>query len=241
MQDSIEYILQILPQMLEGLKITIKLFVVTLVLSLPLGLLISLFKEAVSKRPTDNFVIRWVVKMPIRFIINVYLWVFRGTPLLLQLFFFYFGLTYVTLPNGESITLSMFTAAVISFVLNYAAYFAEIFRGGIIGVSKGQYEASKALGLTGIQTMRYVIVPQMIRTVSPPIANETIVLVKDTALASSIALIDLLKAAQRAVNRDMRVSPYLVAALFYLVITLILTFGFNYVEKRLSISEQGVK
>ena len=211
--------------MLEGLKITIKLFVVTLVLSLPLGLLISLFKEAVSKRPTDNFVIRWIVKMPIRFIINVYLWVFRGTPLLLQLFFFYFGLTYVTLPNGESITLSMFTAAVISFVLNYAAY----------------YEASKALGLTGIQTMRYVIVPQMIRTVIPPIANETIVLVKDTALASSIALIDLLKAAQRAVNRDMRVSPYLVAALFYLVITLILTFGFNYVEKRLSISEQGVK
>ena len=148
MQDSIEYILQILPQMLEGLKITIKLFVVTLVLSLPLGLLISLFKEAVSKRLTDNFVIRWIVKMPIRFIINVYLWVFRGTPLLLQLFFFYFGLTYVTLPNGESITLSMFTAAVISFVLNYAAYFAEIFRGGIIGVSKGQYEASKALGLT---------------------------------------------------------------------------------------------
>ena len=143
MQDSIKYILQILPQMLEGLKITIKLFVVTLVLSLPLGLLISLFKEAVSKRPTDNFVIWWIVKMPIRFIINVYLWVFRGTPLLLQLFFFYFGLTYVTLPNGESITLSMFTAAVISFVLNYAAYFAEIFRGGIIGVSKGQYEASR--------------------------------------------------------------------------------------------------
>ena len=198
-------------------------------------------KEAVSKRPTDNFVIRWIVKMPIRFIINVYLWVFRGTPLLLQLFFFYFGLTIIKLPNGEAITLSMFTAATISFVLNYAAYFAEIFRGGIIGVNKGQYEASKALGLTGIQTMRYVIVPQMIRTVIPPIANETIVLVKDTALASSIALIDLLQVAKRAVNRDMRVSPYLVAALFYLVITLILTFGFNYVEKRLSISEQGVK
>ena len=143
----------------------------------------------------------------------------------------YFGLTIIKLPNGEAITLSMFTAATISFVLNYAAYFAEIFRGGIIGVNKGQYEASKALGLTGIQTMRYVIVPQMIRTVIPPIANETIVLVKDTALASSIALIDLLQVAKRAVNRDMRVSPYLVAALFYLVITLILTFGFNYVEK----------
>ena len=89
--------------------------------------------------------------------------------------------------------------------------------------------------------MRYVVVPQMIRTVIPPIANETIVLVKDTALASSIALIDLLKASQRAVNRDMKISPLLMAALFYLVITLLLTFAFNYLEKRLSISEQGIK
>lgn len=227
--------------MLEGLQITLKLFVVTLVLSLPLGLIISLFKEAVSAKTTDKFVIKWIVKFPIRLIINIYLWVFRGTPLLLQLFFFYFGLTYVTLPNGGSIVLSMFSAAVISFVLNYAAYFAEIFRGGIIGVGKGQYEASKALGLTGIQTMRHVVVPQMIRTVIPPIANETIVLVKDTALASSIALIDLLKAAQRAVNRDMRIAPYLVAAVFYLIITLILTVGFSQIEKKLTISEQGIK
>ena len=89
--------------------------------------------------------------------------------------------------------------------------------------------------------MRYVVVPQMIRTVIPPIANETIVLVKDTALASSISLIDLLKASQRAVNRDMKISPLLVAAVFYLVITLVLTVIFNYIEKRLSISEQGVK
>lgn len=241
MQKTIEYIIQILPQMLEGLKITVKLFVVTLVLSLPIGLLVSLLKEAVSNKPTDNFIIKRFVKLPIRLIINAYLWVFRGTPLMLQLFFFYFGLTYVVLPNGSSITLSMFTAAVLSFVLNYAAYFAEIFRGGIIGVNKGQYEASKALGLTGIQTMRYIVVPQMIRTVIPPIANETIVLVKDTALASSIALIDLLKTAQRAVNRDMNVIPFMVAAVIYLIITLVLTFAFNKIEKRLSISEQGVK
>lgn len=240
MQEMIEYIYRILPQMLEGLVITLKLFAVTLVLSLPLGLLVSLFREPLTSRETDKAFIR-IIKLPLRALINLYLWVFRGTPLLLQLFFFYFGLTYVKLPNGEAITLSMFSAATISFVLNYAAYFAEIFRGGIIGVSKGQYEASKALGLTGIQTMRYVVVPQMIRTVIPPIANETIVLVKDTALASSIALIDLLKTAQRAVNRDMRVSPYLVAAVFYLIITLLLTVMFNYIEKRLSISEQGVK
>lgn len=241
MQKAVEYIVQILPQMLEGLKITVKLFVVTLVMSLPLGLLVSLLREAVSKKPSDNFVIKWFVKLPVRLIINAYLWLFRGTPLMLQLFFFYFGLTYVVLPNGSSITLSMFTAAVLSFVLNYAAYFAEIFRGGIIGVNRGQYEASKALGLTGIQTMRYVVVPQMLRTVIPPIANETIVLVKDTALASSIALIDLLKAAQRAVNRDMSVLPYMVAAAIYLIITLVLTFAFNKIEKRLAICEQGVK
>lgn len=241
MQKTIEYIIQILPQLLEGLKITLKLFAVTLVLSLPLGLLVSLFKEAVEKKPSDKFIIRWLVKFPIRFIINIYLWIFRGTPLMLQLFFFYFGAAMVKMSNGESLALSPFMASVIAFVLNYAAYFAEIFRGGIIGVNKGQYEASKALGLTGIQTMRHVVVPQMLRTVIPPIANETIVLVKDTALASSIALIDLLKAAQRAVNRDMKISPLLAAAVFYLIITLILTFIFGRIEKRLSISEQGIK
>lgn len=236
-----EYLIQILPQLLEGMKITIKLFIVTLVLSLPLGLIVSLCREAVQKKTTDNFVIGWFVKFPVRLIINLYLWIFRGTPLMLQLFFFYFGAAMIKLSNGESFALSPFAASVIAFVLNYGAYFAEIFRGGIIGVNRGQYEASKALGLTGIQTMRYVVVPQMLRTVIPPIANETIVLVKDTALASSIALIDLLKAAQRAVNRDMKISPLLVAALFYLVITLILTFVFGWIEKRLSIAGSGIK
>ena len=236
-----DYIVRIMPQLLEGLKITLKLFAVTLVLSLPLGLLVSLVNEAVQKKPGDNFAVKWIIKFPLRGIIYLYLLIFRGTPLMLQLFFFYFGAAMITLSNGEKLALAPFTASAIAFVLNYSAYFAEIFRGGIIGVSKGQYEASKALGLTGIQTMRYVVVPQMIRTVIPPIANETIVLVKDTALASSIALIDLMKASQRAVNRDMKISPLLVAAAFYLAITLILTFAFGRLEKRLSISEQGVK
>ena len=202
-----------------GMLITTEIFVLTLVFSLPLGMVLAFGRMARLK--------------VLSFLTKLYISIMRGTPLMLQLIVVYFAPYYVF---GMKISKSYrMIAVILAFVLNYAAYFAEIFRGGIIGVSKGQYEASKALGLTGIQTMRYVIVPQMIRTVIPPIANETIVLVKDTALASSIALIDLLKAAQRAVNRDMRVSPYLVAALFYLVITLILTFGFNYVEKRLSI------
>lgn len=229
----------LLPQLLEGLKITLLLFAITLVLSLPLGLLVSLLNESVSEKPTDRTFVK-IVKFPIRWLVKLYLLVFRGTPLMLQLFFFYFGLTYVTI-GGHRIVLGMFQAATLSFVLNYAAYFAEIFRGGIIGVNKGQYEAAKALGFSGAQTMGYIVVPQMLRTVIPPIANETIVLVKDTALASSIALIDLLKTAQRAVNRDMRVDAYLIAAVFYLVITFVLTFGFNYIERKLSISADGIK
>lgn len=224
--------------MLEGLKITIKLFVVTLVLSLPLGLLISLFKEAVSKRPTDNFVIRWIVKMPIRFIINVYLWVFRGTPLLLQLFFFYFGLTYVTLPNGESITLSMFTAAVISFVLNYAAYFAEIFRGGIQSISRGQYEGAKVLGFTYKQTMWHIILPQVVKRVIPPLGNETITLLKDTSLVYILAMNDLMRVTRAFVQRDFDTTPFLVAGVFYLVCTAVLTKILTYVENRYAVYEE---
>ncbi len=236
-----DYIIQIMPQLLQGLKMTLELFAVTLILSLPLGLIVSLINEAVTAKVTDNFAVKWFIKFPVRLLIRLYLLVFRGTPLMLQLFFFYFGAAMIKLSNGESFALAPFTASLIAFTLNYGAYFAEIFRGGIIGVNSGQYEAAKALGLTGMQTMRHVVVPQMIRTVIPPIANETIVLVKDTALASSIALIDLMKASQRAVNRDMKISPLLVAALFYLMITLILTFTFNYIEKRLSIPDRGIK
>ena len=234
MQDSIKYILQILPQMLEGLKITIKLFVVTLVLSLPLGLLISLFKEAVSKRPTDNFVIRWIVKMPIRFIINVYLWVFRGTPLLLQLFFFYFGLTYVTLPNGESITLSMFTAAVISFVLNYAAYFAEIYRSGIESMPVGQYEAAKVLGYSRVQTFFRIILPQVIKRVLPAVTNEMITLVKDTSLAFVLTVTEMFTIAKQIAAAQASVMPLMAAGVFYYIFNLVVAVVMEHVEKKLN-------
>ena len=233
MQDSIKYILQILPQMLEGLKITIKLFVVTLVLSLPLGLLISLFKEAVSKRPTDNFVIRWIVKMPIRFIINVYLWVFRGTPLLLQLFFFYFGLTYVTLPNGESITLSMFTAAVISFVLNYAAYFAEIYRSGIESMPVGQYEAAKVLGYSRVQTFFRIILPQVIKRVLPAVTNEMITLVKDTSLAFTLSVMEMFTTAKALASSQVSMMPFVAAGIFYYVFNLVVAMFLEWLEKKL--------
>ena len=218
----------LMPQILEGLKVTMQLFAMTLLLSLPLGLILSLGRISKIK--------------PIEWIIRFYLLVFRGTPLMLQLFFFYFGLPFIYFSNPFGapihIVLDRYPAALLAFVLNYAAYFAEIFRGGIIGISRGQYEASKALGLNSFQTMRYVVIPQMLRTVIPPVANETIVLVKDTALVSSIALIDMLKKAQQAVNRDMNVTAYFIVAVIYLAITLILTFMFEKTEKKLSISQK---
>lgn len=212
----------LMPQLMEGLRVTVKLFLLTLVLSIPLGLILSLGRVSRFK--------------PLSWLINGYLWVFRGTPLMLQLFFVYFGLPQIIFPGGVRILLEPLTAAVVAFVLNYAAYFAEIFRGGILAVNQGQYEAAKALGLSPAKTMWYVILPQMIRTIVPPIANETIVLVKDTALASSIAVIDLLKKATQAVNRDMDITAYIVVAAIYLLITLVLTFVFNKVEKKLSVS-----
>ncbi len=157
---------------------------------------------------------------------------------MLQLFFVYFGLPFIDNPfTGEALlVLDRFPAALVAFVLNYAAYFAEIFRGGIISVQKGQYEASKALGLNSYQTMILVVIPQMLRSIVPPVANEAIVLIKDTALVSSIALIDILRCAQQAVNRDMDVTAYIVVAMFYLVFTFIITKIFEYTEKRLSVS-----
>lgn len=214
-----KYVMTLMPQMLDGLKVTLKLFVWTIVLSLPLGLILSMGRVSKFK--------------PLSWIINAYLWVFRGTPLMLQLFFVYFGLPVLT---DNAIAWQSFTAAVVAFTLNYAAYFAEIFRGGIISVNKGQYEAAKALGFSSSQTMGYIIVPQMLRNVIPPVANEIIVLVKDTALASSISLIDLLKKSQQAISRDADVTAYFIAAVFYLVITLVLTLACSKIEKRLSIS-----
>lgn len=222
--EYMHYIGTLMPQLMEGLKITLKLFLCTLVLSVPLGLILSLGRISRFK--------------PLAWLINGYLWIFRGTPLMLQLYFVYFGLTKIAFPGGYKIVLASFPAALITFVLNYSAYFAEIFRGGILSVSQGQYEAAKALGFTPVQTTWYIVLPQMLRTVIPPVANETLVLVKDTALASTISVIDMLKKATQAVNRDMDITAYVLVAAIYLAITLVLTFMFNKIEKRMAISER---
>ena len=199
-----ERIGEFLPVMLEGSVTTVQVFVITLVLSLPLGLPLALGSNSRFK--------------PLSFLCKIYIWIFRGTPLMLQLWFFYFFF-----PFYFDITLDAFTTAIVTYVLNYAAYFAEIYRGGINSIDKGQYEAAHALGLSKRQTMIDIILPQTMKAILPPTVNEAITLVKDTALASSIPVIELMKATNSAVNRMTDMTPFFFAAALYLLMTFVLT------------------
>ncbi|WP_026183922.1 amino acid ABC transporter permease [Desulfitobacterium hafniense] len=212
-----DYILQILGPMLNGTAVTLKIFLVTIVMSVPLGLILSLGRIS-----------RFGV---LRSAIGVYIWVFRGTPLMLQLLFVYFGLPFIPV-IGEILILTDFQAAILAFVLNYAAYFAEIFRAGIQSIERGQYEGARALGMTYGQLMRRIILPQVIKRVLPPVSNETITLVKDTSLIYVLAMNDLLRTTRALVQRDFTMTPFIVAGVFYLLMTLVLTWGFQRLEKR---------
>lgn len=133
---------------------------------------------------------------------------------------------------GEYMVLDRFVAACLGFILNYAAYYAEIFRGGLLAIDKGQYEASQVLGLTKWQTMRKIILPQMFRVALPAVSNESVTLVKDTALLYAVAVPELLHFAQTAVNRDFTIVPFFLAGIIYLIMTLILTVFFKFLERR---------
>ncbi|MEN5180486.1 amino acid ABC transporter permease [Comamonas odontotermitis] len=210
-----DYVISLLGPLSNGALVTLKLFVITLVLSVPLGLALALARISPFK---------WLSRL-----VEGYIWLMRGTPLMLQLLFIYFALPFVPVVG---VRLPDFPAAVVAFALNYAAYFAEIFRAGIQSVDRGQYEGAKVLGLSYGQTMRRIVLPQMIRTILPPVSNETITLVKDTSLIYVLALNDLLRAARGIVQRDFTTTPFVVAAAFYLIMTLVLTWGFNRLEKR---------
>jgi polar amino acid transport system permease protein len=203
----------LISNMLGGSGVTLSLFAITLVLSLPLGFLLALAR--ISKfKPLSGFI--WF-----------YTWIMRGTPLMLQIFFIYFGLDLI----GISIR-DRFLAAAIAFVLNYAAYFCEIFRGGILSISRGQYEASEMLGLSYPQTMLRVVLPQVFRVVLPPVSNEVITLIKDTSLAYVIGLQDILRIAQGVSIKSLSILPYVYAIVFYLFMTFIFTVILNRLEKR---------
>lgn len=225
MNLSFEYIAMLLPALVRGLRETLSIFALTLLLSLPLALPIAL--GSISRF--------W----PVRAFCKVYTWIFRGTPLMLQLFFFFYGLGIIANNSGLLfLRFERFPAVILTFTLNYAAYFAEIYRAGISSIDRGQYEAAKTLGFTRYQTMMKIIIPQAIRVIIPPAANETITLVKDTALATVIAIPELLKVAKDAANRDINTTAYLMAAVCYLVITFVLTVAYRKLEQRFSRHEQ---
>ncbi|SUP43451.1 amino acid ABC transporter permease [Veillonella criceti] len=216
-----DYLLKITPVIANGLGVTISLFVVVLVLSLPGGILAALLRLS----PIGI----------VRKIMAFYVYVMRGTPLMLQILFIYYGLPFIPYVGVQ---LDDTTAAVISFVLNYAAYLCEIFRGGIQSIPKGQYEGAKVLGFTYIQTMRKIILPQVIKRVLPPLSNETINLLKDTSLVYILAMNDVLRITRGIVQRDFDTSAFIVAGVFYLIMTFILTNIFNYLEKRYAVYDE---
>lgn len=209
-----DYIYNLIPSMLDGLNTTMQIFLITALLSIPLGVIVSIGR--ISKLQVLNK------------IVQLYIWIMGGTPLLLQLIFIFFGLPVV------GITFDRYTAAIIAFVLNYSAYFAEIFRSGIEGIDKGQYEAAEVLGLTRFKTFIRIILPQVIKRTLPPISNEVITLVKDTSLVYVVGLGELLRAGKIASNRDATLTPLIVVGIFYLVITAVLTKSFKVFEEKYS-------
>lgn len=213
----VDYWNRIIWPMIEGAQMTVLLFFIVILLSIPLGFLLTLAVKSRFK--------------PLSWLAQLYITVMRGTPLLLQLLLICFGLPMIPVV-GEYLVFDRFVAACIGFVLNYAAYFAEIFRGGLLSIDKGQYEAAKVLGLTKWQTTTRVILPQMFRVALPAVANESITLVKDTALLYAVAVPELLHFAQTAVNREFTIFPYFIAGVIYLAMTLILTVFFKWLERR---------
>ena len=206
--------------LLEGFLGTIKLFVLTLLFSLPLGLFISF--GSMSKLP--------VVKLPIRLII----WVVRGTPLMLQLLVIYYGPgIFMGVNIWGSKTEGRFLAALVAFVFNYACYFSEIFRGGIQSIPRGQYEAGMVLGLTKRQIFKKIILLQVIKRIVPPISNEIITLVKDTSLARVIAVYEIIWNGQAFIKSSGIIWPLFYTGAFYLAFSGLLTWLFGHIEKKL--------
>jgi polar amino acid transport system permease protein len=213
----VEYWNSIIWPMLEGAQMTVLLFLIAIIISIPFGFLLTLAVKSSFK--------------PLSWLAQTYIIIMRGTPLLLQLLLICFGLPMLPIV-GEYLVFDRFVAACIGFVLNYAAYFAEIFRGGLLAIDKGQYEAAQVLGLSKWQTTTRVILPQMFRVALPAVSNESVTLIKDTALLYAVAVPELLHFAQTAVNRDFSIVPYFIAGIIYLIMTLILSLFFKWLEKR---------
>lgn len=207
-----------LQQLSEGMIVSVEIFLLTLLFSLPLGLIVAFGRMSKKK--------------PVSFLVKIYIAIMRGTPLMLQLIVVYFAPYYVF---GLKISQSYrFVATIIAFSINYAAYFAEIYRAGIESMPVGQYEAAKVLGFNKIQTFFKIILPQVIKRILPPVTNETITLVKDTSLAFVIAVTEMFTIAKQISAKEANVMPLMVAGVFYFVFNYVVAFVMERIEKKLS-------
>ncbi|CAK1246009.1 ABC-type amino acid transport system [Fructobacillus fructosus] len=209
-----EQFISFIPGILSGLQMTVLVFLLTLIGSIPIGILVAIGMRS------EYFVLRWII--------NAYIWIMRGTPLLLQLIFIYYGLSMV------GITFSRFDAAIFAFIINYAAYLAEIFRGGLQAIPQGQLAAAQVLGLSKSQSFFRIILPQVIKIIVPPFGNEVINLVKDTSLIYVIGLGDILRAGSIAASREVTLIPYLIVGVLYLLMTGFVTVLLRQSEKKLN-------
>ncbi len=209
---------KMLEAMLHGSLVSLEVFFLTLLFSLPLALPIAFGRMSANRA--------------VRGTVNAYLLVMRGTPLILQLIFVYFVPARFLYQIG--IRYDRFLAVIIAFVINYAAYFAEIYRGGIESIPKGQYEAAKVLGFTKGQTFFRIVLPQVVKRIVPATANEVITLVKDTALASTLGVAELFRFAQNASSRDFSTMPIFLAGVFYFVMNWVVSACFDFFERKLS-------
>ena len=208
--------LNVTGKLLAGASQAAIIFALTLVAALPLGLLIAFCSMSRFK--------------PLRALSRTFVWIIRGTPLILQVVIVFYGPGLIWEVQG----FDRMTAVVVAFIINYAAYFSEIYRGGIESIPKGQYEAAQVLGLTGPQTFLHITLLQVVKRIVPPMSNEIITLVKDTSLARVIAIREIIMEAQTFIKTQSLLWPLFYAGAFYLVFNGLLTLLFGYLERRLS-------
>lgn len=208
----------LISELTSGMLVSVAIFTLTLLFSLPLGLLVAF------GRMSKNWLLRWIFK--------IYISILRGTPLILQLMVVYFGPFFIfgiQMPRNYR-----FIAVIIGFVLNYAAYFAEIYRSGIESMPAGQYEAAKVLGYSKTQTFFKIILPQVIKRILPPVTNETITLIKDTSLAYVISVQEMFTIARAFASSQASMTPFVVAGVFYYVFNFVVAYAMEWIEKKLS-------
>lgn len=210
-----ENFLNLLKILSEGLGTTLLIFLLTLVLGIPAGILVAV------ARNSKNRIVKTLIK--------IYILIIRGTPMMLQIIFIYFAPYYLF-----KVTYDRFVAIIIAFVVNYAAYFAEIFRSGILSIPKGQKEAAFTLGFSKTQTFFRILLPQIVKRILPAMSNEVISLIKTTSLAQIIVITEIFALAQKQASYQFSILPLCVAGLMYLVLCTIITYAFNKAEKKYS-------